>query len=346
MSVLRPVVLSGGSGTRLWPLSTTSMPKQFLPLFDGHSLFELTLTRLDGLGDVAPPLVVTGADQVELVETALAATDSVGARVILEPIGRNTAPAVVAAALVSDPADVLVIVPSDHIVSDVRGFGEAVEVAARHAGRGEIVTFGVRPARPATGYGYIEVGESVGDGAFTVAGFKEKPTREVAQVMVDGGGHLWNSGMFVARAGRVIAEAGEHCPAILEGVRAALPEGDVDGRLPLDQVFEEVESISFDYAIMEKTAQAVVVPIDVGWNDVGSYLSLLESVDRDDRGNHVDGEATLIDVERSFVSARSKRVVVCGVSDVVVVETEDTVLVVPLERSQDVGEISKRVESD
>lgn len=338
-------MLSGGSGTRLWPLSTPAMPKQFLPLFEDRSLFELTLTRLDGVNGVGAPVVVTGADQVPLVESALAEVDSAGARVVVEPVGRNTAPAAIAAALVAEPDDVLVIVPSDHMVADPRGFQEAVAVAARHAGSGGIVTFGVRPSYPATGYGYIEVGESVGDGAFGVAGFKEKPTFDVAQKMLDGGGHLWNSGMFVARADRVLAEAEQHCPAILEGVRGAMPGGEVDGRLLLGAGFADVESISFDYAIMEKTEEAVVVPIDVGWSDVGSYLSLLESLDRDENGNHVDGQATLFDVEGSFVSAQSRRVVVCGLSDVVVVETDDTVLVVPLERSQDVGTISKQVEA-
>ncbi|HSM43414.1 MAG TPA: sugar phosphate nucleotidyltransferase [Acidimicrobiia bacterium] len=345
MTVLRPVVLSGGSGTRLWPLSTHDIPKQFAPLFEGRSLFELTLSRLDGIADVGPPLVVAGVDHVELVERSLIDSGIGNGLVIVEPKGRNTAPAALAAALLAGPEDVLVILPSDHLVSDVAGFESAVAVAASHATSGPIVTFGIHPSRPETGYGYIEMGPSAGEGAFEVARFKEKPGLAEAESMVSDGRHVWNSGMFVATAKSLLAEAEEHCETVLRGVEAALP-APAEGTIELGASFAGVDAVSIDYAIMEKTERALVVPIDLGWDDVGSYASLLNAVERDENGNHVSGAVTLRDVEGSFISARSRKVVVAGLSDVVVVETEDAVLVVPLDRSQEVGEFSRQADHD
>lgn len=345
MTVLRPVILSGGSGTRLWPLSTHDVPKQFAPIFEGRSLFELTLSRLDGIADVGSPLVVTGADHVDLVQRSLSDSGIGNSLVIVEPTGRNTAPAALAAALLAGPEDVLVILPSDHLVSDVAGFQSAVAVAASHALTGPIVTFGIYPSRPETGYGYIEMGSPAGEGAFEVTRFKEKPASDEAERMVSDGRHVWNSGMFVATASRLLAEAEEHCEAVLRGVEAALPVA-AAGTIELGPSFAGVDAVSIDYAIMEKTGQALVVPIDLGWDDVGSYASLLHVVERDENGNHVSGAVTLRDVEGSFISAQSRKVVVAGLSDVVVVETADAVLVVPLDRSQEVGEISRQADRD
>jgi mannose-1-phosphate guanylyltransferase/mannose-6-phosphate isomerase len=345
VSYLRPVILSGGSGTRLWPLSTPEVPKQFVPLFEDGSLFDLTVARLAGVDGVGGPIVVTGAGHIDLVQRALDDGRVDDARVIVEPIGRNTAPAAIAAALVVDPDDVLVIVPSDHLISDEEGFHHAVLRAAEHARRGGIVTFGIHPSRPETGYGYIEVGDPVGSGAFRVAMFKEKPDEQRAKEMVEDGRHVWNSGMFIARADHLLQEAEEHCPDMAAGVRAALPAED-EITLELAQSFAEVEPDSIDYAIMEKTERALVIPIDVGWDDVGSYQSLLTAVPRDANGNHVEGSVTLQDVERSFVRATSRKVAVAGLSDVVVVETPHAVLVVPLDRSQYVRDLSRRVDRD
>lgn len=345
MTRLRPVVLSGGSGTRLWPLSTPELPKQFVPLFGDRSLFQLTWDRLAGIPDVGSPMVVTGSDHVSLVERVLAASVGEPPVIVVEPRGRNTAPAVIAAALVSDDDDILVVVPSDHLVSDVDGFQAAVTSASKHADGGAIVTFGIQPSRPETGYGYIEIGDPVDATAFEVRRFKEKPDVGEARTMAGDGRHFWNSGMFVARADRFLAEAAVHCPAVLGGVERSLP-GVSTGTIRLGESFSSVEAISVDHAIMEKTDRALVVPIDVGWSDVGSYQSLIEAVERDSHGNHVSGEVILVDVEGSLVRASSRTVAVVGLSDVVVVETGEAVLVIPLERSQEVRDIAQQVERD
>lgn len=345
MSRLRPVILSGGSGTRLWPLSTSEVPKQFVPLFGGRSLFELTVSRLAGVPEVASPIIVTGSGHRALVEAAMADHGGDDYVLVVEPTGRNTAPAALAAAFVGESDDVLVIVPSDHLVSDVESFRTAVTAASDHARRGSIVTFGIEPSRPETGYGYIEMGEPHDGTAFRVARFKEKPDLDEAQAMMSDGRHVWNSGMFVARADQFLSEGRAHCPAVVDGVRRAIPEVGA-GTLALGRSFQDVEAISIDYAIMEKTTRALVMPISVGWDDVGSYQSLLAAVERDSRGNHVSGDVTLIDVEGSFVRAGSRKLAVVGMSDVVVVETEDAVLVLPLDRSQDVREIVKRIDQD
>jgi len=343
VSNLRPVVLSGGSGTRLWPLSTPDLPKQFVPLFGNRSLFELTLVRLDGIDEVAPPIVVTGSAHTGLVLDTMSAAGIDGGLVVVEPVGRNTAPAAVAAALVAEPDDILVILPSDHLISDVSTFRAAVATAAEHAAAGGIVTFGIQPSRPETGYGYIEMGDPRGNGAFTVSRFKEKPDQTEAEIMIADGRHVWNSGMFIARADHLLGEARLHCPEIVSGVFGSLPKGD-DPVGELGDGFRDVEAISIDYAIMEKTERALVIPIDVGWDDVGSYQSLLSAIERDADGNYLDGDVTVSDVSGSFIRATSRKVAVAGISDIVVVETPDAVLVLPLDRSQEVRELSRRVD--
>lgn len=345
MSILRPVVLSGGSGTRLWPLSTPEHPKQFVPLFAGRSLFDLTLARLDGIDKVGAPIVVTGEAHLQLVEDALEARAVEPGRIVVEPAGRNTAPAAIAAALVSDPDDVMVILPSDHLIGDVDAFQKAVVTAAGHASEGGIVTFGIEPTRPETGYGYIELGDNQGSGAFGIRVFKEKPDEETARRMASDGRHVWNSGMFVARSDHFLEEARLHCPEIVQGVETALPGGD-EHVCPLADSFRDVPADSIDYAIMEETEHGLVIPIDVGWDDVGSYRSLLGAVARDPDGNHIDGDVIVSDVTGSFIRAKSRTVAVAGMSDVVVVETPDAVLVLPLDRSQEVRDISRRVDRD
>lgn len=326
-------------------MSTPERPKQFVPLFGGRSLFDLTLARLEGIEDVAAPIVVTGAAHLDLVESALQTIGVENTQVIVEPIGRNTAPAAIAAALISEPDDVMLILPSDHLIAEVDAFQQAVGLAAGHAGEGAIVTFGIEPTRPETGYGYIEIGRRREPGAFEVSVFKEKPTIEIAREMVADGRHVWNSGMFVARSDRLLEEARIHCPAMAQGVESALPSG--SGRVhALASSFGEVEADSIDYAIMEKTDHALAIPIDVGWDDVGSYRSLLAAVTVDSDGNHVEGDVALQDVTGSFINATSRTVAVAGLSDVVVVETPDAVLVLPLDRSQEVRDLARRVDRD
>lgn len=328
----------------MWPLSTPEVPKQFVPLFEGRSLFDLTLTRLGGINDAEAPIVITGTAHAGLVEEALSRAAVDDHRLVLEPSGRNTAPAAIAAALVVAPDDVLVIVPSDHLISDSSGFARSAVDAAGHASEGGIVTFGIKPNRPETGYGYIEIGEPRDKGAFEVSRFEEKPDLSRAEEMLADGRHVWNSGMFVARADYLLEEATIHCPRIVDGVKASLPATGSARVVPLADSFNAVEADSIDYAIMEKTERALVIPIDVGWDDVGSYQSLLGAVAKDSAGNHIAGEVIARDVTGSFIRANSRVVAVVGLDDVVVVETPDAVLVAPLQRSQDVRDLARRIE--
>ena len=334
------MILSGGSGTRLWPLSTPDTPKQFAKLLDGRSLFELTLSRLDGLENLAPAVVVTGERHLAHVRREEDDSPSRVGSIIVEPEGRNTAPAVIAAALTSHSDDILLILPSDHLVADDAGFRDAVAVAVKLAIEGAIVTFGVRPTRPETGYGYIEfVG---GDGpSHPIERFKEKPDLDEAERLWQDGRHLWNAGIFVASAGVVVEEARSLCPAVVAAVESSFPSTDAERIVRLGEDFRGSPSISFDHAVMEHTDRGVVIEISVGWDDVGSYRSLLEVSRRDDEGNHITGDVIVSDVTGSFISATSRRVVVAGVDAMIVVETPDVVLVLPVARAQDVRELQK-----
>lgn len=342
--LIRPVILSGGSGTRLWPISTSDSPKQFAPLFRSGSLFRQTMERLHDVDGVGDPVVVTGADHLSAVTEAAADAGVAPSLVIVEPRGRNTAPAVVAAALSLPAEEVMVILPSDHLIRETSGFVDAVQTSAPHAIAGSIVTFGIEPARPETGYGYIEKGDPV-DGAFRVRSFTEKPDIAEAERLVTGGQHLWNSGMFVVTAGFLIEQARLHCPEVLEGVESSMTEA-VDGRLALGAHFGEVESISLDHAVMEKTRSALVMPIDVGWDDVGSFHALWSVSTPDSQGNVAEGDVILVDVGSSFIKATSRKVAVAGMDDVVVVETPEAVLVVPRSKSQLVREVVRRLADD
>jgi mannose-1-phosphate guanylyltransferase/mannose-6-phosphate isomerase len=339
MPTVTPVILSGGAGTRLWPLSTGERPKQFLALL-GEPLFEATLARVAALGELGPIMVVTGGDHVEPVEAALRGSSLTVGPILVEPSGRNTAPAVVAAALVSDPDDVLIVLPSDHTIDDVVSFRDAVETAVSLALGGALVVFGATPTRPETGYGYIEKGESV-DGAFHVVRFKEKPGSDEAERLARDGNHLWNCGMFVFTAGRLLEEAERHSPGVVAVVRAALPDAR-SGRVTLGPSFAEVDPVSIDHAVMENTDAAVVIPVDMGWSDIGSWQSVWELAEQDEEGNVLSGDVIAVEVANSYVLAVSRTVAVAGVDGLVVVETPDAVLVVPRERAQLVRDVVSR----
>ncbi|MGH8948425.1 MAG: mannose-1-phosphate guanylyltransferase, partial [Acidimicrobiia bacterium] len=332
-----PVILSGGSGTRLWPLSTSRAPKQFLEIL-GEPLFEATLGRVDELGLGGNVMVVTGTDLLPAVESSLANKDIERATILVEPAGRNTAPAVVAAALMADPEDVLVVLPADHLVTDRQAFGEAVGKAVAFAHDGHLVTFGIEPSRPETGYGYIEKGEPVGPG-FRVERFKEKPDEDEAARLAADRAHLWNSGMFVFGAGQILTEARRQDPEIVAAVESALPR-ERTGTITLGESFSGAPAISIDHAIMENAANAVVIPLDAGWSDIGSWHSVWESSDRDENGNSLIGDVVALEVADSYVRSDSKTVAIAGMTGVVVVVTPDAVLIVPKERSQMVRDLA------
>ena len=340
--MIRPVIVSGGTGTRLWPLSTTDQPKQFAQWVPGGSLFVQTLQRLADYLDARSPFFVTSVDHVEKTLSASRFAGVFPDLVIAEPAGRNTAPAALAAALCADPEDLLVLLPSDHLIADVDGFREAVARAAVLAAKGKIVTFGINPTRVETGYGYLERGEPNGPG-FEVASFKEKPDRDRAEQMVADGLHFWNSGIFLVSPETLLQEAASYCEDVLLGVRDALTEP-VRGVMTLDDGFVGVRNISLDHAIMEKTTKGVVMPIDVGWDDVGSYEALWDVSSKDAEGNALSGDVVLLEVEDSYIHASSRKVAIAGVGGLIVIETPDAVLIVPKEKSQMVRDLVAEIE--
>jgi mannose-1-phosphate guanylyltransferase/mannose-1-phosphate guanylyltransferase/mannose-6-phosphate isomerase len=339
-----PVILSGGTGTRLWPLSRESYPKQFWPLLSAErTMLQETAARAAGTG-FAPPMVVCNEAHRFLVADQLRAARIDGARILLEPAGRNSAPAIAAAALLQradDPDAVLWIKAADAAIADVPALHRALEAAAAAARAGWIVTFGMTPTAPETGYGYIESGREldVAPGVRAVARFVEKPDARTAADFLAGGRHLWNSGMFVATARTLLAELAAHAPEVLSAVEAAMAGVSADlgfHRLPKEE-FTRVPSISIDYAVMERTARAAVVPASIGWSDLGSWASLWDaSAARDAAGNVAVGPVELVDSRGCFVRSEGILTGVVGLEDVVVVTTDDAVLVVPRSRAQDV----------
>jgi mannose-1-phosphate guanylyltransferase/mannose-6-phosphate isomerase len=348
-SRLIPVVLAGGRGTRLWPLSRDDLPKQFLPLVAPESLFQQTLLRARALQafDVARPIVVAGAGHRQLV---LAQARGVGVEpecVLLEPIGRNTAPAIALAALVAraragDDA-LLLVMPADHVIKDTAAFAAAVSIAAVAAAAGRLVTFGVVPDRPETGYGYIQRGAPHGEWA-DVRRFVEKPDLPTATSYLRAGDYLWNSGIFLFSAGSMLEELRVHAAPVLAGCERALAEvGAVSGVVELGSAFASVPAISLDYAVMEKTANAAVVPVSVGWSDVGSWAALHDIEARDEQGNSSRGEVLLESCSNTFVVAGKRLVAAVGLDDVVIIETEDAVLVMRRDHAQHLSRVVERL---
>jgi mannose-1-phosphate guanylyltransferase/mannose-6-phosphate isomerase len=344
-SHLHPVVLCGGSGTRLWPMSRRLLPKQFLPLVSERSMLQDTVLRLSGL-ETADPILVSNNEHRFLVAEQLREIGVKPGAQILEPVGRNTAPAVAAAALAAiarDPDAILLVLAADHLIRDVYRFQDAIRGAERLAAAGKLVTFGIAPDHPATGYGYIERGDAIPghDGAYVVARFVEKPDRAKAEGFLANGRFSWNSGMFVFSAKRVLAELGRHAPKILAAATASWEKAarDLDFHRLDAEAFGACPSDSIDYAVMEKTADAAVIPVDIGWSDVGSWSTLWEVSAKDERGNSVRGDVHLADTEGSFVRAEGRLVSVIGVRDLIVVETEDAVLVTTRDAVQGVKDI-------
>jgi mannose-1-phosphate guanylyltransferase/mannose-6-phosphate isomerase len=341
MPTIIPVVLSGGSGTRLWPLSRASFPKQFLPLAGEKSLIQDTLLRARA-ATAAPPMIVCSAEHRFMVAEQLRAIGlSQEARIVLEPVARNTAPAVAVAALLaeaSDPDAALLVLAADHAIADVAGFAAAIARAATQTDR--LVTFGMQPGHAETGYGYIRPGAALADGVHAVEAFVEKPDAATAARHV-ADGYLWNSGSFLFPVRTLLAEFSTHAPAVLEAARAAIAAATTDlDFLRLDEAaFATTPSISIDYAVMEKTRHAAVVPAAIGWSDIGSFDALWAIGAKDAAGNVAIGDALVLDSADTFVRADGMLTAVLGMKDAVVVTSEDAVLVASRERAQDVKKI-------
>ncbi|MTI62574.1 mannose-1-phosphate guanylyltransferase/mannose-6-phosphate isomerase [Methylophaga sp.] len=337
-----PIVMSGGNGTRLWPLSRKHKPKQFLALFGDRTMFQQTLMRLNGVSELAPPTVVCSNEHRFMVAEQLNEIGVSSATIILEPVGRDTAPALTIAALQAiqegdDP--ILLVLAADHIISDIEAFHLAIDTAKVEADKGHLVTFGIVPTDPNTGYGYIEASEK--DVVSRVEAFVEKPDLDTAQTYVASGNYYWNSGMFMFKASTLLAELEKYSPDILAACREALNQATPDlDFIRLDQeTFEACSAISIDYAVMEKTDNAIVVPLDAGWSDVGSWSSLWECEQQGENNNVTRGDVILDEVSNSYIHSECRLVSVLGLENVVVVETADAVMVASKDKTQDVKNI-------
>lgn len=341
---IHPVILSGGAGVRLWPMSREQYPKQFLPLCSDRSMLQDTALRVADPAVFAKPLIICNQEHRFVIAEQLRQAGLEAARIVLEPVGRNTAAAAAIAALIiaeQDPDGQLLLLPADHVIQDQAAFLNAVATAAGAATAGHLATFGIVPTAPETGYGYIRRGEAIDgqDGAFCVAAFVEKPPREQAERYVAEKSFFWNSGMFLLPARRYLAELERWEPAVLKACRAALAKGhsDLDFFRLEEEAFAAAPSTSIDYAVMERTDAAAVVPCSIGWTDVGAWSALWDIGVKDDGGNVCQGDAIAWDSRNCYVRSEDGALVaVLGLSDTVVVATEDAVLVAAKDRAQDI----------
>ena len=346
-----PVILSGGAGTRLWPLSRAVLPKQLLPLVSDKTMLQETVLRLAGGAGFAAPLIVCGNEHRFLVAEQLREIGVAALGILLEPAGRNTAPAVAAAAQylrTVDPEALMLVLPADHVITDVAAFHAAIAGAAALAAGGALATYRVVPIAPETGYVYIHRGPGVGGGAaYQVDRFVEKPDLDKARAFVDDGGYYWNSGMFLFRAERYLSELAGFAPAIAASAETAVQKAyrDMDFCRLDEAAFAASPSDSIDYAVMERTAHAVVVPADIGWSDVGSWSALREVLPHDADGNATRGDVYLDGVSDSLVRAESRIVALVGVRDLVVVETADAVLVAHKDQVQRVKQVVEHLKT-
>ncbi|WP_428820443.1 mannose-1-phosphate guanylyltransferase/mannose-6-phosphate isomerase [Microbulbifer sp. MCCC 1A16149] len=351
--MILPVIMAGGSGTRLWPLSRKLFPKQFLPLTDEASMLQNTCARLEGI-ESQPPLLICGDDHRFIVAEQLREAGESHSGILLEPAGRNTAPAVALAALRAtaggkeDP--LLLVLAADHVIKDVASFQAAVHAAVPQAEAGKLVTFGIVPTAPETGYGYIRKADAVdaSESAFGVEQFVEKPDLDTAAEYVRSGDFYWNSGLFLFRASRYLEELAKFRPGILAACEQALQGAsfDVDFVRPASEAFLACADESIDYAVMEHTRDAVVVPMDCGWSDVGSWSALWEVSEKDAHGNSAKGDVILQDSRNCFVQSDSKLIATVGLDDVVVVESDDAILVAAKDRVQDIKKVVERLKAE
>ncbi len=362
-----PVILAGGSGTRLWPLSRQLYPKQLLALTGTHTMIQNTLLRLANFDQTGPPMIIGNENQRFLVARQLADINIQPYAIFLEPVGRNTAPAVAVAALKAaalDPGALILVLPADHLIADVAAFHEALGLAAKFADREFLVTFGIVPDRPETGYGYIRKGDPASlekaqtdleSEAYAIREFVEKPDAETARQYLSSGEYCWNSGMFMFKAETVLAELRRYVPEIVAACENAMNMN--PGRPKQDQpeqaffyldpaAFQVCPSDSIDYAVMEKTDRGIMVPLDAGWDDLGSWEALWNIGEKDDAGNVVEGDVVCVDVKNSLIQSHSRLVTVLGLRNLAVVETPDALLVSSLSGTQGVKKIVDILKAD
>ncbi len=348
--MLVPVFLSGGVGSRLWPVSRESYPKQFLPLTHDLSMLQETVNRVQGLDNLAAPLVVCNEEHRFLVAEQFRAINQPTSAILLEPEGKNTAPAVALAAieaLKSDEQALLLVLPADHVIQDTQSFHGAVLAGQPFAEAGKLVTFGIVPTAPETGYGYLKGGKTLADQVCELARFVEKPDQERAEGYLQSGEYRWNSGMFLFSARAYLQELGRHNHAMLAACEAAMAatQNDLDFVRPDAKAFSACPSDSIDYAVMEHTDLAVMVSMDCGWSDVGSWSALWDIAEKDSDNNHVYGDVLLEGVSNSYLRSQGRLLAAIGIDNLIVVETPDAVMVADKSRVQDVKAIVKKLKS-
>ena len=345
-----PVILAGGSGTRLWPLSRQLYPKQLIDIYNKNTMLQNTILRLKGLENAGSPIVVCNEEHRFMTAEQLRQIKVDPQAIILEPVGRNTAPAIAIAALKAmennqDPT--LLILPADHVIEKPERFHDAILLGLESAEQGNLITFGIIPDSPETGYGYIKQGELLKENTriSKIESFVEKPDRATAQKYLDSGSYTWNSGMFMFKASAIIKEVETHAPAILKQSQQVISTGTQDldfFRLNLKE-FESMPSDSIDYAVMEKTSKGVVIPLDTGWNDMGSFDALWQTGKKDENQNVIKGNVLTHDVKQTYINSEKRLIAAVGLEKFVIVETNDAIFVSPRDRVQDVKKIVKQL---
>jgi len=353
-----PVILSGGSGSRLWPLSRKQYPKQYLPLAEGNTMFQATLQRLKGVKNLADPIVVCNVEHRFLVAEQLHELGIKNPVILLEPVGKNTAPAIAAAAhyiiKYSVPLSQMLILPADHVIQDIPAFHRSIQTASKQAENGKLVTFGIIPIHPHTGYGYIKTkisSSSLEEGwdwgkAEKIDKFKEKPNLQTAEQYLKEGNYLWNSGMFLFQAGHLLKEMTIYAQDIVETTQQSIENAvtDIDFIRLDKKSFIATSSDSIDYSLMEKTDQAVVVPLDAGWNDVGSWTALYEIGNKDQNNNVIKGDVITMDTTNSYIYADHHMITAIGVENLIIVDTADATLITTKEQAQRVKSIVEQLQ--
>jgi mannose-1-phosphate guanylyltransferase/mannose-6-phosphate isomerase len=346
-----PVILSGGSGARLWPLSRKQYPKQYLPLVNENTMLQETILRLDGLSNLVAPIIVCNVAHRFLVAEQCQQIRVKNPTILLEPIGRNTAPAIAAAALQSlqslDDA-LLLVLSADHVIQNINAFHQSINIAIEQAQQGKLITFGIVPTQVNTGYGYIKSSQSDNNGAYEVEEFVEKPDIKTAQSYLQQGNYLWNSGMFVFKASVLIEELSAQSPNIVSAVKNAVKNAKQDfDFMRLDKVaFASSPSDSIDYALMEKSNRVMVVPLDAGWNDIGAWDALYNIGNKDDNGNVIKGDVIAQDTTNSYINAQHHIVTTIGVDDLIIVDTPDATFIASKNKAQQVKSIVETLQTN